>query len=180
MPGHLIDAMKTKAAALPPRIDLQPQGSCCGRERVSLAPSQLPALSRRGPWGIRLFLVLSAATLYLSEAGLPAMVPDLRELFGDPPPPVLVHLVLAVSWLSALVLIMGRVTGDAAPGYSWYNIGLPTVCYPLYLFADTASTHFAVVFCAGLILLLAEHWSVAYQVSKALQAARERSGTLPN
>lgn len=173
--------MKPKAVALALNDVARSPSADPGREIILITLNELHALSRRGLWGILLFLCLSAITLYLSESGLLALLPgELKELFGDPPPVHLVYLVMAVSWLSALVLILGRVTGDAPPGYNWYNIGLPTVFYPLYVFADTTGTHFPVVFGAGLTLLIVEHLSVLFFASKAIREATERMSHLPN
>ena len=174
MPGHVIGQMKPKSAALAHQG--ASQSPCAGgRERALVSLDELHALSRRGLWGVLLFLALSSVTLYVSEVGLVALVPvDLKELFGEAPPAHLVHIALAVSWLSALVLILGRVTGDATPGYNWFNIGLPTAFYPLYVFSDSTGTHFPVVFAAGLVLLLVEHLSVVCFVAKAMREEKDR------
>ena len=181
MLGQMIGQIKPKAAALARQVVVRSQSADQSRERILVSNDELHALSRRGLWGILLFLTLSAIALYLSESGLLALVPgDLKELFGDPPPLHLIHLVMAVSWLSALVLILGRVTGDAPSGYNWHNIGLPTAFYPLYVSAASAGTHFPVVFAAGLILLIVEHLSVLFTVSKALREETDHINHLPN
>lgn len=176
MLGHMIEQLRPKPAASARRVA---EGSACAaRTRDEIAPSvkDLNVLSRRGLWGIILFLVLSAVTLWLSVSGLLSELPvDLREIFGDAPPAELVHLALGVSWLSALILILGRMTGDATPGYNWYNIGLPAAFYPLYVFTDSSGSHFPLVFAAGLVLLLVEHWSVV----RYIRQERVRIGQLP-
>lgn len=152
-----------------------------GREEIVLAINELHALSRRGLWGILLFLSLSAGALYCSETGLLAMVPaEVRGWFGEPPPAHWLHAALAVSWLSAFVLILGRVAGDGRPTYSWCNVGLPTAFYPLYVFSDQAGTYFPAVFAAGLVLLIVEHASVMIYASKAIRAENSRLGRLQN
>ena len=180
MLGHMIEQIKPKGAAAAHQVADRSRTDC-GREKMLVSLSDLHALSRRGLWGILLFLCLSAVTLYLSETGLFALVPgDLRELFGDPPPIHLVHIALAVSWLSALVLVLGRLTGDATPGYNWYNVGLPTAFYPLYVFSDSGASHFPAVFAAGFVLLLVEHLSVLSFASRTIREEKERLGHLPN
>jgi hypothetical protein len=177
----MTEQIKPKTAVMTHQFLGRSQGADHSRELILISISQLQALSRRGLWGILLFLTLSAVTLYLSESGMLALAPaGLKELFGDLPPTHLIHLAMAVSWLSALVLIMGRVTGDAPPGYNWYNIGLPTAFYPLYVFADSGGAHFPVVFAAGLTLLIVEHVSVLFFASKAIREGTERISRLPN
>ena len=175
MLGHMIGQIKPKTASTSNEMVDRPITTELCRERILGTINELHALSRRGLWGILLFMVLSAVILYCSETGLFAMVPsDVKELFGAPPPAYLLHIVLAVSWLSAFVLILGRVAGDGKPGYSWCNIGLPTAFYPLYIFSDPAGTHFPAVFAAGLVLLIVEHASVSYYASKAIREEAAR------
>lgn len=181
MLGHMIGQLKPKTAATANDVagrSMDPEHS---RAKILASIGELHALSRRGLWGILLFLCLSAVTLYLSEAGLFALVPgEVRELFGDPPPLHLLHIALAVSWLSALVLVLGRVTGEGKPCYSWSNIMLPTAFYPLYVFSDPAGTHFPAVFAAGLILLIVEHVSVVCYASRAIHEETDRLKHLPH
>ena len=175
MSGHLIERMKIKAA---PAADHAVDGSICSlrcRAEVVKGIEELHALSRRGLWGMLLFLSLSAAALYLSQAPHLAMVPArIKEMFGPAPPAHLLHLALAVSWLSALVMILGRRGADGKPGYSWCNIALPAAFYPLYVFTDPAGTHFPAVFAAGLVLLIVEHVSVRSYAVKAIGEERAR------
>lgn len=174
MLGHMIGQIKPKTASTASDVVERSMNSDHCREQILGNISELHALSRRGLWGILLFLALSTVTLYCSETGIFAMVPaDIKELIGDAPPASWLHVVLAVSWLSAFVLILGR-AGDGKPGYSWCNIGLPTAFYPLYVFSDPAGTHFPAVFAAGLVLLIVEHASVMYYASKALREETAR------
>ncbi|HBG07921.1 MAG: hypothetical protein A2075_24410 [Geobacteraceae bacterium GWC2_58_44] len=181
MLGHMIGQIKPKTASTANDVvDRSISPDHC-REQILGSISELHALSRRGLWGMLLFMSLSAITLYCSEAGIFALVPaDIKEMFGDPPPAHLLHIVLAVSWLSAFVLIMGRVAGDGRPTYNWCNIGLPTVFYPLYIFSDPAGTHFPAVFAAGLILLIVEHASVTFYASRAIREETARLNHLQN
>jgi hypothetical protein len=175
MLGHMIAQIKPKTAAT--ANDVVEQGIVHhSREQIISTINELHALSRRGLWGILLFLTVSAVTLYCSEAGLFASIPSgVKELFGDPPPAHLLYIALAVSWLSAFILILGRRTGDGKPCYSWYNIGVPTLFYPLCIFSDRSGTFFPAVFAAGLILLVVEHATV---MSYAIKAIREETARL--
>jgi hypothetical protein len=175
MIGQMIEQIKPKTAATSKVADHPKHHDHC-REEIAGALAELHALSRRGLWGILLFMSISALFLYLNEAGYFAQAPaSVKELFGEAPPLSWLHLVLAVSWLSAFVQILGRVTAEGKPCYSWCNIGLPTVFYPLYILCDSSGTHFPAVFAAGLVLLLVEQVSVTIYARRAI---REESARL--
>ena len=171
MSGHIIEHIKEATA---PRSKDADRSAAKLRE-VAAGIDELHALTRRGLWGILLFLSLSASVLYCSQAGIFAMVPaDVKEMFSELPPPVVIHAVLAVSWLSAFVLIMGRMVEEVKPSYNWYNVGLPTIFYPLYIFTDGAATYFPAVFAAGLVLLVIEHVSVTIHARRLLREETAR------
>ena len=180
MSGHLIESIKTKPTRppgpFPAGYAVTPSNSECVAGHVA----ELHALSRRGLWGLLLFLVLSAAALWLREVALPvAAQEELRVLFGPLPTTDMLNLILAVSWFSALAMIIGRRDADGKPGYNWYNVGLPTAFYPLYVFCDTTGTYFPAVFVAGLILLLLEYAFVLSYTVKAIRAETARQERLP-
>jgi hypothetical protein len=131
--------------------------------------------SRRGLWGMILFLGISLATLAVRDAQLLAALPDtVRGLLGDTPPPVLIHLALAASSVSAVILILGRITGHTRPDCNWVNIALPVLFYPLYLMADTERSSFISVMVVGMSLLLMEHLTVRYCVVKEKRKAAQK------
>lgn len=123
--------------------------------------------SRRGLWGMIAFLAISLAALAMRDYNLFATLPEtVLELLGDAPPPILVHVALAISTVSALVLIVGRGMGSNTPSYRWINICLPVLFYPLYLVADTGRSSFILVLLAGMTLLLLEHLTVRHASAK--------------
>lgn len=179
MLGHMIAQIKPRTAPHDERAEAA--AIAYSQEEVLSTIRELHALSRRGLWGILLFLAVSALTLYSSEAGLFASVPsDVKELFGDPPPVQLLHIALGVSWLSAFILILGRRSGEGKPCYSWYNIGLPTAFYPLSIFSDRTGTFFPAVFAAGLLLLVVEHATVVSYATRVIEEETARLRRLDN
>ncbi|ACH37705.1 menaquinol oxidoreductase complex Cbc5, membrane protein subunit, putative [Citrifermentans bemidjiense Bem] len=180
MSGHVIEQIKTKpAAALDRSVESSIAANRC-REELARNIDELHALSRRGLWGLLLFLGVSAAALYLSQMEACSLIQlQLKEIFGPPPPSDLLHVVLAVSWLSGFVLILGRRGADGKPGYNWCNIALPTAFYPLYVFSDAAGGYFPAVFCAGLVLLLLEHGFAVCYARKVIREANDRLSRLP-
>ncbi len=131
------------------------------RQGLQERAKALHFLSRRGLWGIILFLLVSIAALLVRDWNLFLMLPaNMQQLLGDPPPPALIHTALAVSTISALIILAGRMIGSGKPYYSWHNVGLPAAFYPLYLMADTGGNNFVIVFIIGMMLLLLEHFTV--------------------
>jgi hypothetical protein len=174
MLGHTIDQMKPNAAQATRTTDwtISPE---LRRGKILVSIKEHQALSRRGLWGILSFLTLSAAALYCREANLLAMFPEkVRELLGAPPPTQLIHIAFAVSCVSALILILGRMTENGRQGYSWLNILMPTIFYPLYFFSDKMDKHFNTVFTAGMVILLVEHASIWLYSSKAMLEEKEQ------
>ena len=138
---------------------------------------RLQSLSRRGLWAMALFLLISALALCLRDIDLLAPLPEgVRQILGAPPPPILVHIALAVSTVSALVLILGRAVGSGRPCHSWINIVLPAVFYPLYLVTEPLDANFLVVLVVGLSIITLEHLTVWRHSARAIEEERERLG----
>jgi hypothetical protein len=177
MLGHMIEQIKPKSAATAnDAVERSGVASQRCRRQIQGTIDELHALSRRGLWGILLFISLSAVTLYCSETGIFAAAPaEVKEIFGEAPPLGLLNIALGVSWLSAFILILGRKSEDGRPCYSWYNIGLPAAFYPLYIFSDPTGAYFPAVFAAGLTLLVIEHATVLCYTSRTI---REESARL--
>ena len=145
------------------------------REAVLRNLDRLYALSRRGLWRLFLFLLISLAALCSGDFDLLAMVPDgLRPIIGAPPPVGLIHLVLAVSTVSALILIAGRTTGDAKPGHGWLQFGLSSFFYPLYAGSNALHENFPAIFAAGLVIMSLEHLANSSQTCKLIREEKER------
>lgn len=146
---------------------------------ILVAIDGLHALSRRGLWRLLLFVAASAAALWLNDSALFAALPGpLGEILGDPPPVALIHGVLVVSSVSGLILIAGRVTGDARPCPSWLQFGMSTVFYLLYASSNELNQFFPLVFFAGLTLLFLEYLAIAVQTSRVIQEEREQLGRM--
>ncbi len=178
MSGHAIGHMKHKTASAADRL-LEGSATPC-REGLARDIAKLHALSRRGLWGVIAFLCLSAAALCLSQSGVCSTIPaQVKGMIGPPPPAGLLHVALGASWVSALILVLGRRGADGKPGYNWYNIGLPAAFYPLYIFADPTGISFPAVFAAGLVLLLLEHAFVISYTAREIRKETERLQAMP-
>ena len=122
-----------------------------------------------------LFLGISASALRCRSFDLFAVLPEnFREALGAPPPVDLIHLVLAASTVSALILIAGRAGEGRCGSGGWLQFGMSVFFYPLYAVTNTLETWFPAVFAAGLIVLVVEHFSVWARASRAIQEEKER------
>jgi hypothetical protein len=148
-----------------------------GRRRVEITETinGLYTLSRRGLWRLLLFLAGSAAALQFRNFDLFAVLPEnLREILGAPPPLALIHTVLAVSSISALILIAGREGGGSGECHRWLQFGLSISFFPLYAVANALDTFFPVVLTAGLLVLVTEHFAIWSQATRAIRAEKEQ------
>ena len=85
---------------------------------------------------------------------------------------------LAVSTISALILIAGRGGESRSGSGGWLQFGMSVFFYPLYAVTNTLETWFPAVFAAGLIVLVVEHFSVWARTSRAIQEEKERLGRM--
>jgi hypothetical protein len=151
------------------------------RRRLEIlhAIDELHVLSRRGLWRLLLFLGISAVALQARDIDLFGAFPEkVRELLGAPPPPDMIHLVLAVSTISTLILIAGQGTDNVRCCTGWLRFGMLAFYYPLYAMSNTLGTWFPLVCVAGLITLIFEHFTIWAQTSRAIREEKERLAAL--
>jgi hypothetical protein len=142
------------------------------REEILHSIDNLYALSRQGLWKLLLFLGISTAALRARNFDLFSVLPEnVREVLGAPPSPELVHVVLAISTISALILNYGRGT-DRPSG--WLQFGMAAFFYPLYAMSNTLGTWFPLVCIAGLVTLVFEHLTIWTLTSQAIHEEKER------
>jgi hypothetical protein len=179
MNGQLVKMIGPERHHLPDKYDCH-EHSSQRRERLQTAIMAHQALSRRGLWGILFFLALSIATVYCRELVLTVTLPEnVLALLGTPPPAILMHIALAISCLSSLVLIFGRRPEPGTSGYNWMNVAMPTLFYPVYFFTEGMDSYFPIVFAAGLFILLVEHITIGRHNARIIREERELLQHLP-
>jgi uncharacterized membrane protein len=145
------------------------------REEILHSINNLYVLSRRGLWKLLLFLGVSIVALQARDFDLFSVFSEkVREVLGAPPSPELVHVVLAVSTISALILHSGRGADHDRCSTGWLQFGMLTFFYPLYAMSHTLGTWFPLVCVAGLVTIVFEHLSIWIQTSRAIHEERER------
>lgn len=148
------------------------------REKVLESITACETFSRRGLWGILLFIALSGFALQLRGVDLFAGMPEaVRCLLGTAPPVGLIHLVLGISTVSSLIIIFGRTTDDDLPDGSWTRLftglGFRSVFYLFYATAASLDDNFLMVFVTGIIVLAAEHVTTWRAATKAIAEKKE-------
>lgn len=144
-------------------------GRCGDEERIR----RLNALSRRGIWGLLIFLVISLAAVQ-EFSFLPALSEDVRQWLGPSPPVGLISAALVVYSFSALLLILSRMWSGSDAYRGWSHLGYLSAFYGFYGFAQALDDNFFAVFVAGLTILGLEYYHIRSYCNEAL--AREREG----
>jgi uncharacterized membrane protein len=145
------------------------------REEILHSIDDLYAISRRGLWKLLLFLGISTVALQARDFDLFSIFPEhVQEVLGAPPSPEMVHVVLAISTISALILYSGRGADHAHCATDWLQFGMLAFFYPLYAMSNTLGTWFPLVCVAGLVTIVFEHLTVWIQTSRAIHEEKER------
>lgn len=145
------------------------------REEILHSIDDLYALSRRGLWKLLLFLGISTVALKAKDFDFFSILPEnIQQVLGAPPSPEMVHVMLAISTISALILHSGRGADHARCSTDWLQFGMLAFYYPLYAMSNTLGTWFPLVCVAGLITIVFEHLTVWIQTSRAIHKERER------
>lgn len=127
-------------------------------------------LSRRGLWGLLIFLAASAIALYFREHTLTGSLPaGLMDQLGPTPPVILVNIVLVVSTLCSLIIIAGRIHGSRRPGNTWTHLWFRLFFYLLYFIADALNSHFNAVFISGLAVIALQHYNIWNYYSRVIE-----------
>ena len=175
MIGHITGQMKPGPKSSLENVWEKRSVSGYRREEILHSIDDLHALSRRGLWKLLLFLGISTAALQARDFDLFGAFPEnVQEVLGAPPSPELVHVVLAVSTISALILHYGNGVEKARGSSGWLQFGMAAFFYPLYAMSNTLSTWFPLVCVAGLIALFFEHLTIWTQTSRAIHEEKER------
>lgn len=146
---------------------------CASTRRDDRDPSgmdELRALSRRSLWSLRLFLLISSAAFFARDFDLFAALPEsILQILGCPPSPLLAHLALAGYVFTVLTpLVIHLLTGEQ-PMAQWRHLGYRAAFYGFYLFSNTLSANFLLVFAVGITLYLLEQGSICLALARTGQ-----------
>ncbi|MGK2945826.1 MAG: hypothetical protein ACSLFC_13940 [Desulfuromonadales bacterium] len=132
-----------------------------------LNSSALHALSRKGLWGLLLFLLVSVAAFMVQDFNLYQTFPEpVLQILGCPPPAILIHLALTAYSFTVVVPVLIRMATGENPMVSWHHLLCRSVFYLFYLVSTTLPENFIAVIIIGLLLYAIEQagiWSYMYK-----------------
>ena len=143
-------------------------------DQIKIKIDALHSQSRHGLWNITAFLLISIAALLCRDINiLEFFSENARVILGAPPAPFLIHIVLAISTISGLIIISGRLANEAEPGRRWEQLAHRSAFYFFYFFSNALNQYFMVIFLAGLSVLLLEHYHIWSHYAKAIRHEKE-------
>ncbi|MBW6512244.1 MAG: hypothetical protein K0A93_09065 [Desulfuromonadaceae bacterium] len=132
-----------------------------------LSSSALYALSRKGLWGLLLFLLASVAALTVQDFNIYKSFPEaVLQILGCPLPAILVHLALTGYSFTVVVPVLIRMATGESPVVRWYHLFCRSVFFLFYLASMTLPENFVVVIIIGVLLYAVEQagiWSYMYK-----------------
>ena len=168
MTKHILNSGRQgKQRAHEPSTD-RPCGST-GQKAIRDDIDRLCVSSRKGLWGLLIFLAASIIAFYLREQGLScSFTQGFRELVGPAPPIVLVNIIMGISTVSSLILIGGRIFHGREPGNTGTHLFFRLIFYLLYFIVDSLSDYYHAVFISGLVVLALQHYNIWSYVNRAI------------
>ncbi len=138
-----------------------------GKTEERLAPVALQTLSRKGLWGLLLFLLASVAAFLVQDFNLYRTLPEpVLEILGCPPPATLIHLALTGYSFTVVVPVLIRMATGDVPVISWHHLPCRTVFYLFYLASTKLPENISAVIVIGVLLYVVEQvgvWSYRYR-----------------
>lgn len=141
-------------------------------EASLLRIDRLRTFSRKGLWGITLFMALSA--LVYEFVGTHIVIPtEVFAVLGAAPPVSLISLALVVYCFSALILALPRIVDGSDCYRGWSVLAYLTVFYGFYFYAQALTINFWAVFAAGALLLSLEYISLLIYCRQEIRREQE-------
>ena len=140
------------------------------QKTINAEIDRLYICSRKGLWGLAIFLVASIVAFQFRDQTLTGCLSSaFREQLGPAPPEILIDILQVVSTFSSLILIAGKIYDGRVPGNTWMHLGFRLVFFPLYFMADSLGAHFDFVFVSGLVVLALQHYNIWNYASRAIE-----------
>lgn len=121
----------------------------------------LQALSRKGLWGLLLFLLASVAAFRVQDFNLYQTFPEaVLQILGCPPPAILIHLALTGYSFTVVVPVLIRMATGENPLVGWHHLPCRAVFFLFYLASTTLPENFLAVVIIGTLLYAVEQVGV--------------------
>ncbi|MBW2689810.1 MAG: hypothetical protein JRC99_07770 [Deltaproteobacteria bacterium] len=136
----------------------------------NLTPSALHALSRKGLWGLLLFLIVSVAAFMAQDFNLYKTFPEpVLQVLGCPPPEILIHLALTCYSFTVIVPVLIRMATGESPVIGWHHLPYRAAFYFFYLVSMTLPENFVAAVTVGILLYAVEQISIWAYLYKTLR-----------
>ena len=139
-----------------------------------LSLTALHALSRKGLWGLLLFLLASLAAFVTRDFNLYQALPEsVLQVVGCPPPATMIHLALTGYSFSIVVPVLIRMATGENPVVGWRHLFYRVAFYPFYLFSMALPENFVAVVTIGILLYVVEQigiWSYMHKHLRGVEA----------
>jgi hypothetical protein len=110
--------------------------------------------TRKGLWGLLFFLVASIVAWSMADYELFApLEPGMLQLLEPKTFLAMIDMIFAVSTISDIILIGGRLNDGSKPDRIWVHVGFRTIFYLFYLLGGLLPLRFFVVFAAGILVI---------------------------
>lgn len=130
--------------------------------------------TRKGLWGFVFFLAVSLLSWVLAGYELVGpMPPDMQQIITPELFMLMLDIVLAVSTISDMILISGRLSEGSKPSRIWLHVGFRSIFYLFYLLGGLLPLRFFAVFSAGLLVIGFEQFVLYLYASRTIRQERE-------
>jgi hypothetical protein len=143
--------------------------------REGLNCAMLYSLSRKGLWGLLIFLMTSVAAFLVQDFNLYQSLPEpVLEILGCPPPATLIHLALTGYSFTVVVPVLIRLANGDNPVIRGYHLPCRVAFYFFYLVSTTLPENFVAALTIGCLLYVVEQigiWSNIYKLLHGAEAS---------
>ena len=144
------------------------------REGIRKSIESVQFHTRKGLWGFVVFLAASLLSWSIADYDLVGpMVPGMQQLIEPDLFLMMIDTVLAISTISDLILIAGRLNDGTRPGRIWLHVGFRTIFYLFYLLAGLLPLRFFAVFAAGLLVIGFEQAVLYLYAARTIREERQ-------
>lgn len=135
--------------------------------------------TRKGLWGFVFFLSASLVSWSIADYDLAGPVLPGTQILLDPDLfLMMIDGVFAVSTISDLILIAGRLNDGTRPARIWQHVGFRTIFYLFYLLGGLLPLRFFAVFFAGVLVIGFEQAVLYLYAARIIREERALLGAI--
>ena len=146
-----------------------------GHVNNHLDPNDLHALSRKGLWGLLVFVAFGVAAFMFQDFNLYQALPEpVLQVLGCPPPAIMIHLALTCYSFTIVVPVLIRMANGDKPVVGWRHLWCRLAFYFFYLVSMTLPENLLALVIIGIILYVIEQvgiWSYMYKLLRNIEVS---------